>query len=102
MLQVKNTSKNIPNRTRQPGIGLEQTLKFSLGQAQAFEPLQEIFPSRLNVGGLLQELSGSLVTVRSGDVETFDEGHTNPTVPIQTSKQLLVNGHRDHVGKALI
>jgi hypothetical protein len=56
----------------------------------------------MNVGGLLQELPGSLVTVRTGDIETFDEGHTNPTVPIQTSKKLLVNGHRDHVGEALI
>jgi len=39
-------------------LGLEQTLKLSLGQAQAFDSLQEVFPSRLNIRRLLQELPG--------------------------------------------
>lgn len=68
------------------GGGLEQTPKLSLGQAQAFESLQEILPSRLNIRGLLQELPGPLEAIRAGDFKPLDEGGADSAVPIQTSK----------------
>jgi len=84
------------------GVGSEQAVEFPLSQTQALESLQEVLPSGLNVRGLLQKLPGPLLTIRTSHLETFNEGRTNPTVPIQASEQFLVNGHRNHIREALV
>ena len=104
-LWSKAHSKTVSCKERQPtatDIELEQVLKLPLGQAQTLEFLHEVFPSRLNVRGLLQKPPRPLLTIRTGHFKTFHERPMNPTIPIQSSKQFLIDGHRHHVREAFV
>lgn len=83
-------------------IGSKQALKFTFGQAETFESLEDILPLRLDVRGLLQELVGSFEAIEASYLESIYEGGPDPTIPIQPPKQLLIDGHWDHVREPLV
>ena len=67
-------------------LGSKQALEFSLCLAETFKSLLEVLSSRLNIRWLLQELAGSLGTIRTSDLQSVYEGSANPTIPIQPAE----------------
>lgn len=84
------------------GTRSKQALEFTFGQPQTFESLQEVFPSRLYIRRLLQELPGPLEAVRTRDIQPVYEGSPDPAVPVQPPKKFLIDRHWDHIREALV
>jgi len=107
VLQCTDTSK-VEDLTRTTKIQIvpgwefpSDALQFPLRELKSLAFLLQTLPATLDIGQLLQVFLGSVQTTGSGDPKTSRQSRLEPTIPVQSPQEFLIDCHWYQVRETL-